>query len=109
MTVEGGQYGTDDYDTGKVIAVDGDQFWVGWDTGVQTLVLAGGPEAVRPEGTSAEYLGFTISGRSICLHPSSPETMRAARDTARILSRRIGAPVEILSSDGITLECIEAY
>jgi len=114
--VEGGKYGTEDYDTGRVVAVDVDTVTVGWDTGVQTTVSADGPyhevchETLRPEGTSAKKLSFTISGRSVCfLRAETPETMWAARTVARMLSRRIKAPVEIYSSDGITLDCVEAY
>ena len=30
--VESGQIGTDDYDTGKVVAIDGDEVTIAWDT-----------------------------------------------------------------------------
>lgn len=34
--VEGGRPGTEDYDTGKVIAIEGDQITVAWSSGVRT-------------------------------------------------------------------------
>jgi len=34
--VEGGEIGTEDYDTGRVVDVDGDQVEVSWDSGVVT-------------------------------------------------------------------------
>ena len=49
--VEGGKYGTEDYDTGRVVAIDGDVVTIAWDTLVQTTAPA---DALRPEGTSAK-------------------------------------------------------
>lgn len=34
--VEGGQPGTEDYDTGRVLDIEGDKADVGWDSGVRT-------------------------------------------------------------------------
>lgn len=34
--VEGGEVGTDDYDTGRVVAVDGEQVTVAWSNGERT-------------------------------------------------------------------------
>lgn len=34
--VEGGNEGTEDHDTGRVVAIDGDQVTVAWDSGVRT-------------------------------------------------------------------------
>ena len=47
--VEGGN-NAEDYDTGRVIAVDGDQVTVAWDSGVRTTNPA---STLRPEGTDA--------------------------------------------------------
>jgi hypothetical protein len=34
--VEGGEPGTDDYDTGRIVLIDSDRALVAWDTGVRT-------------------------------------------------------------------------
>lgn len=45
--VESGKPGTEDYDTGRILSISGDDAEVGWDSGVKTTILLSDLSAVK--------------------------------------------------------------